>query len=118
MTRIQNLKQKKNVIDQNQYLSHIVSVENGVESLLQHDHTIGIDFACVVINALEKEGDQIYVAFSQGRPYPLESIQTMKRNGTSNTDIGKFCNEYYKNKSLSINRQDQIYQATVMALSQ
>ena len=116
MTRIHSLKNK---IKMDETTSHIVSVENGVETLLQHDKTIGIDFACAVINQLEeREEEQMYVAFSQGRPYPLEAIQAMKRNGASNDDIGKLCSEYYKNSPLSISREDQVYQATLMALTQ
>ena len=109
-----------------QYLSgspktvpYIVSVENGVETLLQHQGTIGIDFACVLVNSNPLDNDeQIYIGFSQGRPYPLETIQNMKRDGYSNEDIGDFCVEYYKNAQLSINREDQVFQATLMALSQ
>eukprot|EP01083_Nonionella_stella_P264683 897547_1 len=89
MTRLHNLKNQLNLYITPYELSHIVSVENGVECLTQHEGTIGIDIACVIINVLNEDNN--YIAFSQGRPYPIETIQNMKRNGISNEEIGTYC---------------------------
>ena len=115
-TRIQSIKDKLNKSKDNPDPSYIVSAENGVESLLQHDKTIGIDIACVIVEILD--GNQQYIGLSQGRPYPLETIQHMKRNGVSNKEIGDFCVKHYEQANLCITREDQIYQATLIALSQ
>ncbi|CAE7230179.1 Prrc1, partial [Symbiodinium pilosum] len=61
---------------------YYVSAENGVCALLRHDATLALDVACVIVERAcdGKEG----MNFSQGRPYPLQEIQQMKRAGSSN----------------------------------
>ena len=114
LSRFNDIKHRLSKLEDFEDISHIVSVENGVETLIQHHGTIGLDFACVIVHCIES-GEE-YVAFSQGRPYPLEQIQSMKREGASNEEIGAFCVEYYNSADLPISRADQVHQATTMCL--
>ena len=105
---------KKNKFD-GEY-DYIVSVENGVETLMTHAHTHGFDFALVIVENVETRENK--VAISQGRPYPIEAVQTMTKSGVTRKEIGKFCAKYYKTHPLPITREQQIFEATQMALAQ
>eukprot|EP00927_Polykrikos_kofoidii_P064158 TRINITY_DN59214_c0_g1_i1.p1 TRINITY_DN59214_c0_g1~~TRINITY_DN59214_c0_g1_i1.p1 ORF type:complete len:235 (+),score=28.98 TRINITY_DN59214_c0_g1_i1:35-706(+) len=114
LTRLHHLKQISDDpgIGECKYL---VSVENGVVALLKHDETLGQDVCCVVVEDV-RTGRQA-MNFSQARPYPLASVQTLKRAGTSNEEIGKFCNDWYQQHPFPISRDDQVRCATSMALA-
>lgn len=94
--------------------AYLVSCENGVCGLLRHDQTLALDIACVVVE--DTETGLQGMNFSQARPYPLSKVQELKRAGTSNEDIGCFCNQWYSERALSLSRADQVRTATGLAL--
>eukprot|EP00439_Symbiodinium_sp_Y106_P065496 s2029_g10.t1 len=116
LARLANLKSSGEGVEAEYY----ASAENGVCALLRHDSTLALDVACVIVERASdgKQG----VNFSQGRPYPLQEIQQMKRSGSSNAEtriskmdrvlhgaeIGDFCKWWYEKKALPISRTDQV----------
>jgi non-canonical (house-cleaning) NTP pyrophosphatase len=117
LARIASLKDAAQVHgspSQHQDWAYIVSVENGVCSLLSHQHTFAVDVCCVVIEHVAS-GTQRF-SFSQSRPYPLSEVQAKLRCGEK--DIGKWCSKYYEQLSLPESRSDQVTTATRMALAQ
>ena len=110
---------KKDCKDKNINLdnyTHIVSVENGISTVLTHESLYGFDVAVVIIQDFETNEQQ--VAVSQARPYPIETVQKMARSGVPRKEIGRFCHKYYQELPLTISREEQIIGATKMALSQ
>ncbi|CAE7193052.1 unnamed protein product [Symbiodinium natans] len=109
LARLANLKSSGATAD------YYASAENGVCALLRHDSTMALDVACVIVERAcdGKQG----VNFSQGRPYPLQEIQKMKCAGSSNAEIGDFCQRWYEKMALPLSRQDQIRTAAALALT-
>ena len=92
----------------------LVSVENGVLPIVSHEQTSAHDVACVIVES--RSGERAH-AFSQSRPYPLEAVQRMKREGRSGQEIGAWCREHYEGQRLCCSRADQIRECTTAVLS-
>ena len=84
--------------------------------LVKHKETLALDFACVIVEHIPTGVQE--VAFSQGRPYPLDTVQQMLRSGVEPAQIGVFCKDYYRQSQLPVTREEQIQGALAMALVQ
>eukprot|EP00929_Paragymnodinium_shiwhaense_P107277 TRINITY_DN73367_c0_g1_i1.p1 TRINITY_DN73367_c0_g1~~TRINITY_DN73367_c0_g1_i1.p1 ORF type:complete len:197 (-),score=21.31 TRINITY_DN73367_c0_g1_i1:164-754(-) len=111
LARLHNLKACS---DGQRRYDYMVSVENGVTGLLTHTETIGLDVACVVVESVAS--GQQSMNMSQARPYPLGEVQSMKKAGASNGDIGRWCKEWYDKQNFPLTRYSQIYSACSFAL--
>jgi len=95
----------------------LVSAENGVQAVLSHEATMGVDTCVVVVE--EVATNCRHFGVSPGRPYPLAQVQEMKRMGASNQDIARFCHDFYTSvANLPVSREEQVRVATRMALAQ
>eukprot|EP00930_Biecheleria_cincta_P018871 TRINITY_DN14562_c0_g2_i1.p1 TRINITY_DN14562_c0_g2~~TRINITY_DN14562_c0_g2_i1.p1 ORF type:complete len:197 (+),score=21.55 TRINITY_DN14562_c0_g2_i1:62-652(+) len=112
--RLHHLKTSSGIVSTD--FQYLVSVENGVVGLLSHSSTSGLDVACVVIECVANGRQAMNI--SQSRPYPLERVQQMKRAGTSNEDIGKFCKKWYEDKRFPLSRKEQIKSSIAFALAE
>eukprot|EP00931_Biecheleriopsis_adriatica_P009597 TRINITY_DN110666_c0_g1_i1.p1 TRINITY_DN110666_c0_g1~~TRINITY_DN110666_c0_g1_i1.p1 ORF type:complete len:227 (-),score=30.64 TRINITY_DN110666_c0_g1_i1:274-954(-) len=95
--------------------SYLVSVENGVIPIVSHTGTSGHDIACVIVENVQTGA--VSFAFSQSRPYPLEDVQRLKREGKSNQAIGGWCKTHYGAIDLTHSRLRQIKDCTMLVLS-
>eukprot|EP00164_Ancoracysta_twista_P001666 GFYU01002188.1.p1 GENE.GFYU01002188.1~~GFYU01002188.1.p1 ORF type:complete len:197 (-),score=13.06 GFYU01002188.1:46-636(-) len=92
----------------------IVSVENGVFTILDVDQSHSHDVACVIVE--NKDGVTTH-AFSFGRPFPLDGVQRKRREGVPGGEIGKFVAEYYGGVyGEEYTRTHQIQEAASIAL--
>mmetsp|Transcript_43305 Transcript_43305/g.92695 ORF Transcript_43305/g.92695 Transcript_43305/m.92695 type:complete len:237 (+) Transcript_43305:3-713(+) len=113
MARLHHLKAQLRS-EQGKRYDYLVSAENGVIALPSHTGTRGLDVACVVVeHCLSGRWE---MSMSQARPYPLEEVQRMSRDGATGHEIGDYCRQWYEAKGLLLTREGQVSSATSMAL--